>query len=199
LAELLVVVGVVAVMGLIITEVFSRSLKGGNKSQTIASIKQNGQASVELMDKTLRGADQVICPVKVGDGLQTSDTLVVVKDGKYSRFRCQIASGTASGQIKQDSPTIQPNQDQNSFLTNVCDVAYDDPGSSAQAITDTNTKSGVSVSDSSGNCTIFTRNKKSGFKDTVTIKFNLSPGVSAPSAIAGQIDAVKFTTTIGLR
>src|SRR5687767_3480485 len=79
LVELLVVIGVLSIFGVLILNIFTRTLRGSNKSQILSVMKQNGQLSLEIIDKTVRGSDRVICT--------TSNTLVVVKNGSYTRFR----------------------------------------------------------------------------------------------------------------
>ena len=201
LAELLVVIGVVAVMGLILTEVFSRSLRGGNKSQIIAGIKQNGQAALELMDKTIRASDQVVCPVLAQTGSAADDVIAVVEDRNYTRFRFISATLTANAHIVVDYPipVVSPPEPEELFLLNIC--SNSDHASSARVpITDTNVKSGASVTSANfPSPNIFKRDKKAGYKDVLTVSFNLGPGQDAPSAIAGQIDPVTFTTTVELR
>lgn len=196
IAEILVVISVIAVMGAIITEIFSRSLRGGNKAQIIAIVKQNGQSTLETMDKTIRNSDEIVCPVITGEGSQSRDTVAVVKDGKYTRFRHIVETSTSNGYILQDNPVPQSGELQETFLLNICSNV-DHVSSAPVSITDRNTKSGVSVTPGTPN--LFTRNKKAGFNDILTISFDLKPGVSAPQAVAGQIDAVTFTTTIQLR
>ena len=207
IAELLVAISVIAIMGAIITEIFSRSLRGGNKAQIIASIKQNGQTTLEALDKLIRNSDEIVCPViTVAEIIaaggspppKNSDTVAVVKDGKYTRFRYKVGSPTTNGYILQDNPVYVAPLSQESFLNDVCSNVWNDPNSTdAVLITDTNTRNGVSVTSATPN--IFTRNKKAGFNDSLTISFDLKPGVAAPAAVAGQIDAVTFTTTIQLR
>ncbi|OGE14986.1 hypothetical protein A3F00_05030 [Candidatus Daviesbacteria bacterium RIFCSPHIGHO2_12_FULL_37_11] len=200
IVEVLVVIFVISVMGTIITEIFSRSLRGGNKAQIIAAIKQNGQATLEAMDKTIRNSDEVVCPVITGEGSIFGDTAAVVKDGKYTRFRFKAEATGTNGYIVQDNPLYVPPLAQESFINDICNIDWDDPNSpGAVSITDRNTKTGVSVSYVPATAAIFTRNKKSGFNDTLTISFDLKPGVQAPEAVSGQIDPVTFTTTIQLR
>ena len=196
IAELLVAISVIAVIGAVVAEVFSRSLRGGNKAQIVASIKQNGQATLEAMDKTIRNSDEVVCPVITGEGIQSKDTVALVKDGKYTRFMFRAGTSTTNGYILQDNPAPQSGELQENFLLNICSNV-DHVSSVPVSITDKNTKTGVSVTAGSPN--IFTRNKKSGFRDILTINFDLKPGVLAPAAISGQIDPVTFTTTIQLR
>ena len=204
IVELLVAISVIAVIGAVITEIFSRSLRGGNKAQIIAAVKQNGQAALESIDKTIRNSDEIVCPIITSSEIiaagvnpvtKYTDTVAVVKDGVYTRFRYQVSTVNTNGYIVRDNPVSQ-GEPQELFLANIC---TNTPSASSipVPITDTSSRTGTSVTSLTPN--IFTRNKKAGFKDTLTISFNLSPGVSAPAAVAGQIDPVTFTTTIQVR
>ncbi len=192
LVEMLVAIAIVAILGMVLTAIFVNTLKGGNKSQILANIKQNGQVVLENMDKTIRGADNVVCSSLTGN------TLVVVKNGCYTRYRFK------DSQIWQDNPqpdsstsciTNPPSPTPKDIKTFTNDVCTDtDPMNSPNILTDTNPQSGVSVSEG-----LFTRNRQAGLKDSITVTFKLDHGISAPSSVAGQIDPVVFTTTIGLR
>ena len=193
LVEMLVVISILSLVGVLILTIFTRTLKGSNKSQIIGVIKQNGQSVLENMDKTVRSADNVVCV-----STPSSKSLVVVKSGIYTRYRFITSSGV-NGLIQQDSPVKQIDPDTQKeetdpqFVNRVC--ADSDPLLSVPVIlTDTNPKSGVSLENG-----LFSRDKSAGFRDTVRIKFDLKPGVSAPSVVAGQIDPVTFQTTIQLR
>lgn len=195
LIELLIIVAILSVTGGLVLTVFTSSLRGSNKSQIVSSIKQNGQSVLELMDKAIRGADNVVCVDTAGS------TLVIVKDGSFTRYRFTAASGSSNGLIEQDMP-VQPappasESDIKVFTDGVCT----DPMVGANILTDTNTSSGVSLvhANNGTDLPFIVRYKVSGFKDGVTIRFALKPGIGAPQALAGQIDPVTFKTTIGLR
>lgn len=200
LVELLVVVSVLSVLGVIILTIFTRTLKGNNKAQIISSIKQNGQAVLENMDKIIRGSDKVLC-------VSTSKfTIVLYKDGEYTRYRFVPPKlpNTANGQIQADNP-IQPSdvsQDksklaffQNAICSDTDPMGDANSSSPLQVLTDTNLQTGVSVE----NGKFDNKNSVPGFKDTVTISFQLKPALLAPAAITGQIDPVNFETTVQLR
>lgn len=184
LAEILVVMAIVAIIGIIMVGAFTNTLRGSNKSQLLSVIKQNGQAVLENMDKTIRSSDNVIC---IG---AAANTLVVVKNGAYTRYRFFLPGQTANGYIAQDFPAPPDKKDIKSFTNTACT----DPLVNLQILTDTNLRTGVSVSSGS-----FTEQPQSGFKAAVTVKFTLKPGTDALPAVAGQIDPVEFQTTIGLR
>lgn len=184
LVEILVVMAIMAIVGTIMVGIFSNTLRGSSKSQILAAIKQNGQAVLDNMDKVIRDADGVVCA--------SSDTLAIVKNGRYTRFRfilSNVQALTPNGFIQQDSPA--PGSDINSFLNTVCtDISL----AGAIFLTDTNPQSGVSVTSGS-----FSRNQQPGYKDSVTVSFTLGPGTGIPPGLADQIDDVIFRTTIQLR
>lgn len=193
LVEILVVISILSIAGVIILTIFTRILKGNNKAQILAAIKQNGQAVLENMDKTIRGADNVVC-ISLG-----KETIVVVQGGVYTRYKFVTPRlpDIANGLIQQDNP-VQPetgnNSDINLFKDNVCTDPMGTDAPVINTLTDTDLQSGVSAENGS-----FNKNPQAGFKDTVTIKFQLTHALNAPAAVAGQIDPVNFETTIQLR
>lgn len=195
LIEILVVMMVLSIIGVLFLNIITRTLRANNKSQIIGLIKQNGQAVLENIDKTVRDADSVICPVSTSPDTRS---LVVKKGGLYTRYRFVPASASINGSIQSDNPIKQLQIDtgleetDQTFINRVCQ--FTDPLQQLVILTDTNPKNGVSVENGT-----FTRNTLAGFKDQVTIKFDLEPGIAAPAAIAGIIDPITFTTTIQLR
>ena len=187
MVEILVVIAVVSIVGVIITTIFIRSLRGSNKAQIISQIKQNGQIVLENMDETIRNADHLVCVSNNPD-----NTLVVEKAGLYTRFRID-PQGTTNGSIQQDNPIpTAVESDPKLFIDRVCNPQ--DPMPPEGSLTDTGLQSGIKVMSGS-----FTRNRQAGFKDAVRINFIFGPGVGAPKAVAGQINPVTFETTVQLR
>lgn len=197
LVEMLVVISILSIFGILILTIFTRTLKGGNKAQIIGVIKQNGQSVLEQMDKTVRNADNVVC---ISNDIP-STTLIVVQKGIYTRYRFYnfISSSAANGSIRQDNPVkqidpaTQIEETDGVLINRVCPVA-NPMLPQAVILTDSNLQTGVSVENG-----LFVRDKPVGFRDQVTIKFDLRPGVGAPQAIRGQIDAISFQTTVQLR
>lgn len=181
LAEVLVAITALTILGVVIVEVFLRSLQGGNKATVLANIKQNGQGALEIMDKTIRSANAVVCPIT----MNSSDVVAVEKDGLFTRFRFIYPSGE-NGYIEQDNPS--------EFSASICSSG--DLPAFPTILTDTNTKSGVNILQPGS---FFKKDKKAGFKDVVTIQFRLSPGVKSAGGIISKIDPVTFTTTVELR
>lgn len=206
LAEVIVAMGITAVVGAILVAVFASTLRGSNKSQILAIMKQNGQVVLEDIDKTIRDSDDLICSATTDPG---NNTLVLVKKGVYTRYRISRwsdGSGTApssclgtgaNGCIVKDMPVKSSSETIAQFINNVCwsgsPIPYDDTDP-VQILTDTKTDSGVKIE--SG---YFAISKSSGYKPSVTVNFVLKPGVGLPSGISNQIDPVSFQTTIECR
>lgn len=194
LVELLVVIAVLSISMLLVLYIFTNSLRGSNKAQILSSIKKNGQAMLETIDKTVRSSDNVICPtIPSGQTFASSTNLVVEKGGIYTRFRFVTATTSVNGLVKQDNPTRGSTESISALLNRVCNT-LDPLSSQALTLTDTNPQTGASVQKGS-----FTRNKSFGFKDIVIISFQVAYPVEVFPALAGQIDPVDFSTTIGLR
>ena len=201
LVELLVVIAILAIAVTFILTIFTSSLRGSNKSQIVSTIKQNGQSVLETMDKNVRNSDNVVCPSITPPATTASSTnLVVVSKGTYTRYRFIAPSPpvnpTVNGLIQQDNPAKQTvlgiEETDPEFINRVCTLT--DPMQGVNILTDTNPQTGVSAVNG-----LFTRSRQAGSRDSVTIRFDLSPGISAPAVIAGQIDPVTFQTTIQLR
>lgn len=180
IVEILVAIAVIALLGTIMVAIFISTLQGVNKSQILSAIKQNGQAVLESLDKNIRGAESVICPAG-----GPSDTLVFIKNNVYTRVKIiPEISSAANGKIVRDYPAPSPG-----VVIPCSDLPVNEV-----TLTDSNPQTGVSVFGGS-----FTLNQQAGSKDSVTMEFSLRPGVGAQPVLRGQIDPVKFQTTIQLR
>ncbi|MDO8619044.1 MAG: type II secretion system protein [Candidatus Daviesbacteria bacterium] len=199
LVEILVVTAVTSVILIFLTQIFFSSLRGGNKAQALAIIKQNGQSVLDTLDKNIRNSDNIVCPaIPTGATSATSNTLVIVKNGIFTRYRFKNASNGSIGELDQDTPVQDlqdPNQQNiNNFINlNLCNESDPLQAPTVNAVTD-NGPSSVSVSNG-----VFIRNKPKGFKDVVTIDFDLSPAGDLNLKTFGQLSPVPFKTTVELR
>ena len=193
LVEILVVVAVLSIVGILVLTIFTRTLRGTNKTQILTSIKQNGQSVLETMTGAIRNSDNIVCP----NTTAPSNTLVVVARGIYTRYRF-IAPGTSNGMIQQDNPTKQTDsatgqeETDPAFVNRIC--SPQNPMVLPIVLTDTNPQSGVSLASGS-----FSLNRQAGFKENVKVTFEISPGVGALPALVSEIGSVTFETTIQLR
>lgn len=185
LLEILIVIGVIGVVLTIITEIFYRSVKITLRTQMINTLKQNGQFTIDNIDKIIRGTEVVVCPT-VAPGVNmtsTSDSIVVFKQGVYTRFKYNPStySGSISynGYISQDSER---------------DCTSASPPTE-KILTDTDKTKGVSISATS----MFTRNSTTGYKDSIMISFTVEPAKEAPKSVVSQVNSVQFNTTVTLR
>lgn len=208
LVEVIVVIAILSVVGVMVLTIFTRTLKGSNKSQIIATIKQNGQSVMENIDKTIRDADNAIC--RSNDG----KTLVVLKNGIYNRYIFIPTTSSVNGYIQQDRPSKQiarttgVEETDPDFINRVCATVdpLNNPLNSPVILTDTQLETGVAIDCVAINrvpdCLtnpIFRIDKLAGFKDQVKIQFDIWPGIGVSPAIRGQIDPVTFQTSIQLR
>ena len=63
LIELLVVVGIMALFSLTLVSVFLATIRGGNKSQLLQSLHQEGDYALKIMSRMIRAAELVDCGV----------------------------------------------------------------------------------------------------------------------------------------
>jgi prepilin-type N-terminal cleavage/methylation domain-containing protein len=197
LAEVLVVITIVAIIGVIITDIFINSLRGSNKATVIDNLKRNGQVALETMDKNIRNAKKIICPLITNGVTSSNFILIQAQDGiTFTRYTfiapTPVSNPTSNGYIQVDF--LNPNIDQ------INDPAYcvsliGTTGSNAAALTDTNTTTGVSIETNN----FITRDNQEGYGDIVTINFDVNKAILAPFAFAGQVDKENFKTTIELR
>lgn len=173
LVEILVVISILTVMGVILTEIFFRSVRGNAKAEMISRIKQNGQTALETIDKTLRSADGIVCTNA------DSSAILFVKSGVYTRYRYNSATSSVNGSLSIDYPT-----------SGDC---------SAPTINQASLTDGVSVSATAGTNGVFTRAKQAGVKDIITISFDIASPIGLPAYLKDQIDPSSFQTTVELR
>lgn len=200
LVEILVVISVLSLMGTLILTIFTRTLKGNNKSQIVLAIKQSGQSVIDQLDKIIRGADKVTCT--------STDkfTIVVEKNGKYTRIKITPQHAlTANGKIEMDVPRSPKNErskyydpaETPNFAQQVCSdpMGIDtEDNALVTLLTDTNPGSGVSIKGG-----FFKKTRAGSFKEVVEIELTIGAGVEAPASVAGQIEPVVFRTSIQLR
>jgi len=228
LIEILIVVSIMAVLGVIFTNVLTQTLRGQNKVRVLNQVKQNGQVVLDKLTQEIRQAEKVIC---VGDErTDNSDTLVIFKQGVYTRFRFypKIVTLTdkKNGYIAWDNPideNLVCEVDQNLLpdfipiplgglgMGDVGDTPTPIPSptplpplSFAKYLTDTDPITGISV-DCAGEGDfanrIFKQDIRPGFGDVITIKFKAEAGVSAGQAYEANVaeGGIVFTTTIAVR
>lgn len=182
LVEVLVVIAVLSVMGVFMTDIFFRSLRASSKSQILSEMKKNGQVALGRLEKEIRSSDAIVC--------LSTDTVVIDSQGAYTRYRFVPASTNVNSNITYD----QPSRD----IANPC-AAESPMAVNSPVLTNTDELNGVSIAIPSGSNYGFGRSQQAGFKDVVTIKFDVNPGAKVPAVISSQIDPLTLMTTVVLR
>ena len=180
LIEFLVVVGILAmVVGstiLFLTSV----LRGTNKSNITAEVKQNGQAVLDSLERQIRGANEVI--LKLGD----PGYMILVKSDDISlHVKCL-------GQLSGPNP-------KNARLGIVkADVNEDPATSNYISISNDDAISGVNIENCRFNVIPADLSAGESAPAVVSVEFEATQGISAPSRTDFGA-RVKFSTTISLR
>lgn len=198
LVEMIVVVAIVGVLGFIMTDLLTNTLRGQDKVQLLNHIKQNGQVTLDRLSNEIRQAEKIIC---VNDDFTgNTDTIVLFKEGKYTRYRF-YPEGTDNGYISWDnlSPGDVVVQSRSFFCESAQNTA------DKNILTDTDSRSGISLkyADTTGSFStkIFNKDPNPGYKETVTIKFRAKQGVGAGTTSESSVndEGILFQTTVQIR
>lgn len=173
-------------------QVFFNSLKANQKAQILSNVKTKGQSVLDMMDKNIRNADNIVCAPKIS-GQNYSKIIVIVKDKQFTRYRLFNTGDSDStcrpdligGHIQQDHPVLENNDNIETTCVTDAYATCAEPNSKIFLIDPDRDK--MSVSDGK-----FILPESSGFADVVTIKFKLN-------TIDNSIEPVDFNTTVGLR
>lgn len=199
LTELIVVIGIVAILGVIFTDFLIQSLRAENKVKVINQVKQNSQVVLDKLTNEIRQAKGVYCTDPDKNGVQsgpagTNTLVLLLNDGTYLRFRFypEVTTPTPSnGYIASDKLDLS-------------NVSCSSAQSSPPTLSDTDKVNGVSLTYlTSGEFTskIFKHTTQPGSTDLVTIKFAGRAGVSAGQAYEATVKegGVISATTVQLR
>lgn len=203
LIELLIVVSIMAILGVIFTNILIESLRGRNKVNAINQVKQNGQVVLDKLSNEIRSAEKVVCVDKFAGNGQNSgtakDAIVIFNGGTYSQFRFIEPKNNPpkNGKIQKVNftRTDLPDGTQDSDLCSNKDI---NTGSNLrQSLTDTDIRNGVSVN-------YLISNSQNVFEqrgDSIIIKFAGSAGVQAGYAydVTVKDGGVPFTTSVQIR
>lgn len=192
--EVIVAITIIAVLWVIIGSILSGSFKGNSKTSLVTIIKQNGQTAINLIDQNIRNSNKVICPE---NSTQNSDSLtLLLHDGRVIRYKIypEPANKSSNGKIQQDFPLIDLSQ---SDTTQLCQSLNNTAAQFPISLTDENPQNGVSLLNGGFNIA-----KQPGFRDVVTVQFNLKQGVGAPLSFENSIGGsgvINFSTTVQAR
>ena len=174
LLELLVVTAILAVLIGISTTVFISILRSQNKTNVINEVRQNATLAIDLFERDVRSASDII--PDGGSFLTNKITLVEVENGTAVDWECVNAVvGIDNGYIQR---TV-------------------DGSGVDQVITNTDTKTGVSV-DCGGDGATKAFVVSDSATPIVTMRFDALQGEKAPGRADYRVK-LPFETTVGVR
>jgi len=100
LVEVLVIVAILAIAGVVVSNIFFVSLRSSIKSQNISQLKQKGESALTVMERMIRGAEEI---APGGDlalfCTASQDSIAITYKDELTTFDCspsQIASISAN-------------------------------------------------------------------------------------------------------
>lgn len=189
LVELLVVIGIMAVVGGVGSDLFISILKGANKANVINEVKQNGNYALDVMERNIRNAKEAQLG---GSPTFLYNDFLILKDinDNYVQFRFVLPTpALTNGKI-----TIATDDTLRS--DNTLDPAFE------KDMTNTDLVGGISVT--SGTFEIVYPTPPANNPPYVRINFRAAQGEGAPSRkdyTLGPTGApgLEFLTTVSLR
>lgn len=192
LIEVVIAITILGVIGAFVGSILTTAFKGSNKSALLGDIKQNGQTALGLIDRTIRNSDTVIYPDQTSTN---SHTLTIsTSEGKIIRFTfCLAPTKNFNGRIVEDFPLPDTPV---SNLAIECNSLNNSIFRRPTTLTD-DSINGVSVINGG-----FAVNKNPGFKDVVTVQFDLGPPIGKSGSYDTSIGGsgfVHLVTSVQLR
>ncbi|OGG23680.1 hypothetical protein A3A79_00530 [Candidatus Gottesmanbacteria bacterium RIFCSPLOWO2_01_FULL_43_11b] len=89
LIEILVSVGIIAIVGSVIAQSFFSMVRTNIKTNLLTTVKQNGDFSLSVMSRMIRNASSVTTTCSSG-GTTTSSLSLLNTDGNSTTFDCQM-------------------------------------------------------------------------------------------------------------
>jgi prepilin-type N-terminal cleavage/methylation domain-containing protein len=212
LIELIVVVAIMAILGVIFTDILIQAIRGQNKIKAINAVKQNGQVVMDKLSNEIRQAEKLVC---IGKSILSpvDNTIVTYNGGVYSRYRLispqPISNPTQNGVITRNDFSdefIVRDVNGNFNEQDLCTVA-DITSTPLTNLSDTNTVSGVSLNfnknDLGNSQPVFskTASSEAGFGETIIIQFSATSGVGAGYTydVTLKEGGILFKTAVGIR
>ena len=110
LIEILVAVGLLAIIAVIGSNMFFTTLRNSTKSKTLTTVKQNGDYALATIERLIRDSEKVITN---SDGSLCAVGMNKIKtrrvDGSEVEFSCE-EEGTANGLIASNSARLTSNE-----------------------------------------------------------------------------------------
>lgn len=126
LIEILISVGIIAIVGAVISQSFFSIVRSNVKNELVQSVKQNGDVALDIMTRMIRNAHSVTSTCDT-TGTTSSSITILNPNGNTSRFECfldgtvaRIASVSATKTEFLTNRNVSLGQDCVSALTFVC-------------------------------------------------------------------------------
>lgn len=195
LVEALISITVLALVGIIMVALLNQSFQLNSKSQLVSKIKQNGQNVLNIIDETVRNADEIACPqpnpYPTPGPTTDPNVLVTAKNGSYTRFIIHNPVSGNNGYLGQETALPPASADTTYCYIDATSTSLAIPvGANEAKLTDTNTKAGVSLTNG-----IFSATGN----NLINLQFDLGEGVQAPSNFASKTNPLHFQTSLILR
>lgn len=98
LLEMLVSIAIIALMSVVLSQVFISTLRSNTKTERLKEVKQNGNLALESITRMVQNAKSVECPTSQSLAIQHVDggitTIACVEDGVTTRLASSSASST---------------------------------------------------------------------------------------------------------
>jgi len=92
LIEMLIVLSIFAVLGIVITQTLSSSLRGSKKSESVGLVRENAEQVFNVIERRLRGASMIDC----NNSTQIKLQFYLVNDSAPHYFTCDVTTGIVS-------------------------------------------------------------------------------------------------------
>jgi prepilin-type N-terminal cleavage/methylation domain-containing protein len=172
LIELLVVIVVLGILGVVGTDLFSSVIKGTNKANVIAEVKQNGQLAMDIIERNIREAttaENPPNPLPPPDYLTTGLILTTPSGTVTFGFIPECTDKSCNGRITMNTTPI----------------------------TSTDTRTGVSIASVSYN---ISSPPSSSPSSPAVVKVTMTVNQAAQASTRNDFTAdVTLTTTVSLR
>lgn len=106
LIEILVVVGILAIIAVIASNIFFTTLRSSGKTKVLTKVKENGDYALSVMERLVRDSQEVVTNT---DNKICESGMNYIKlkrqDGSMMEFGC-LEEGTANGRIASNSARL---------------------------------------------------------------------------------------------
>lgn len=102
LIEMLVSAGIMALLSVVITQIFVATTRNSTKTDVLTDVRQNGNYALGVMERMIRSAKSVtVCGVT-----PTSSIEITNEDNLQTTFTCVLDGDSGVSRIASDSGTI---------------------------------------------------------------------------------------------